>query len=102
MMRRDTLMSISFLFALGCLDTAVDPRPGPPSDLDAEIFDVRAPINAPTSGSGSGYGSGYESGSGANARPDPTQANTEQDVGSVDFDFGVLEDAFVETDANTD
>ena len=48
-------------FELGCLDPVSDPRPGPITETDAELFDARPPQMAPNSGSG--YGSGtYQSG----------------------------------------
>ena len=48
-------------FQFGCLDPVSDPRPGPITETDAELFDARPPQVAPNTGSG--YGSGtYQSG----------------------------------------
>ena len=105
-MLRHSLICMICLCLVGCLETAVDPRPGPSSDLDAELFDVRVPINAPASGSGSSYGSGsgsgYETGSGANAQSSQTPNVEEEDMATFDTDVGVLDATSIEMDSNLD
>lgn len=90
-----TYASIAVLlacFQFGCLDPVSDPRPGPITETDAELFDARPPQVAPNTGSG--YGSGtYHSGLLHRSEPTftgdaglSTDASSEEELDEYDED----------------
>ena len=84
-----TILFICFAL-IGCLDTATDPRPGPPEASDAEVFDVRPPPIGNNTGSGYGGSGNYQSGS---YNEPPPRTNEDAITRDIDADASVLEDA---------
>ena len=81
---------------VGCLDTVTDPRPGPITETDAELFDARPPSVSTNTGSGYGNSGAYNSGTyGENS----IEEVADMAVADNEFDGGLAEDGTVDEES---